>query len=117
MRFKEKINMHEITKIINNLNDDTAAGYDEVTVKSLNAIAANIIEPLTYIYNLSISECTFPDKLKLAIIKPLFKNGDSTNINNYRPISMIINFTKKLEKIIKFRFLEFLEKNNLLSKN
>lgn len=116
MIFKEKINTHEIAKIINNLNDDTAAGFDGVSVKTLKTIATNIIEPLTYIYNLSISESTFTDKLKLAIIKPLYKNGDSTNINNYRPISMISNFAKILEKIINYRLVVFLEKNNLLSK-
>lgn len=56
------MNTHEVTKIINNLNDDTAAGFDGLNVKTLKAIAANIIEPLTYMYNLSISECTFSDK-------------------------------------------------------
>ena len=91
MFFNEKINMNEILKIINNLKDDTAAGYDGVSVKTLKSIAINIIEPLTYIYNLSISECNFPEKLKIAIIKPLFKNGDTTNINNYRPISIIVS--------------------------
>jgi hypothetical protein len=72
MIFKEKINNQEIIKIINNWKDDTAAGFDGVSVKTLKAIATNIIEPITYIYNLSISECIFPDKLKLAIIKPLY---------------------------------------------
>jgi len=50
-------------------------------------------------------------------LKPLFKNGDSTNINNYRPISMISNFAKILEKIIKFRLVEFLEKTLHIKKN
>jgi hypothetical protein len=57
---KEKINNQEIIKIINNLKDDTATGFDGVSVKTLKAIATNIIKPLTYIYNLSISECIFP---------------------------------------------------------
>lgn len=72
----------------------------------------NIIEPLIYIYNLSISKCTFPDKLKIAIIKPLFKHGDATNINNYRPFSMISNFAKILKKIIKLRLVVYLDKIN-----
>jgi hypothetical protein len=69
--FNEKININEIIKIIKNLKDDTATGFDRVSVKLLKSIAINIIEPLTYIYNLSVFECTFPDKLKLAIIKPI----------------------------------------------
>lgn len=82
-------------------------------MKTLNSIAINIIELLTYIYDLSISKCIFPDKLKQVIIKPLFKNGDATNINNYRSISTISNFAKP----IKFNLVDFLKKNKLLSKN
>jgi len=97
MYFNEEINKPEILKILNNLKDDTPAGFDGISVKTIRSIAVNIIEPLIYIYNLSISKCTFPDKLKIAIIKPLFKHGDATNINNYKPIS-ISNFAKILEK-------------------
>lgn len=117
MYFNEEINKPEILKIINNLKDDAAAGFDGISVKTIKSIAVNIIEPLIYIYNLSISKCTFPDKLKIAVIKPLFKHGDATNINNYRPISMISNFAKILEKIIELRLVVYLEKNKLLSKN
>jgi hypothetical protein len=53
----------------------------------------------------------------VAVIKPLFKNGDKTCINNYRPISMLSNFFKIFEKIVKNRLIIFLEKFGLLSKN
>jgi len=86
-------------------------------VKILKSLSGNIIKPLAYIYNLSLKEGTFPDKLKLAVIKPLLKTGDTSSVNNYRPISMINNFAKILEKIIKGRLIMFLENNKLLSKN
>lgn len=47
--FKELINDHEILKIILNLKDDTAAGYDGVSVKILKSISGSIIKPLAYI--------------------------------------------------------------------
>jgi len=52
----------------------------------------------------------------LAIIKPIHKNGDKTCVNNYRPISMLSNFSKILEKIVKNRLLTFLEKYKIFSK-
>lgn len=58
-----------------------------------------------------------PDDLKIAIIKPLFKGGDRKTLKNYRPISMLTNFSKILEKFIKTRLISYLEKNKLLSKN
>jgi hypothetical protein len=42
------MNDHEILKIITNLKDDTAAGYDEVSVKVLKSIFGNIIKLLIY---------------------------------------------------------------------
>lgn len=70
-----------------------------------------------YIYNLSIQNSVFPDNFKLAIIEPLFKGGDGKYMTNYRPISMITNFSKIIEKIIKSRLITYLEQNKLLSKN
>lgn len=75
------------------------------------------MRPLTYICNLSIRNCIFPDKFKTAIVIPIYKNGDKQKVYNYRPISMLCNFSKILEKIIKNRLINYLETNKLLSKN
>jgi len=115
--FLEKIDVSELRIIIKNLKDDTDAGYDKVTVKILKSISELIIIPLVYIFNLSIESSIFPDKFKTAVIKHLFKGGDRKIISNYRPISMLTNFSKIFEKIIKARLISYLEKNNLLSKN
>jgi len=87
--FLKKIKPSIILEIINNFNEDTAAGSDKVTVKILKIISKNIIDPLVYIYNLSIEQSIFPDILKLAVVKPLFKSGDKASMNNYRPITDI----------------------------
>jgi hypothetical protein len=34
----------------------------------------------------------FPDRLKCAIIKPSYKNGDTCDMSNYRPISLPTSF-------------------------
>lgn len=49
-----KISHHEVLDIINRLKDETAAGFDGVIAKILKCIAVNIIQPLTYIFNLCI---------------------------------------------------------------
>ena len=46
--------------------------------------------PLSHIFNLFISSGTFPEKLKTSIISPIFKKNETTDINNYRPISIDI---------------------------
>jgi hypothetical protein len=54
-------------------------------------------------------------QLKIAKVIPIFKSGDSSKMDNYRPISLLSNFSKILEKIVANRLTNFLETNNLLS--
>jgi len=87
-----------------------------ITCKLLKYIIELVADPLVYIFNMSIQQGIFPDNLKLAVIKPIYKAGDKKNVNNYRPISLLTNFAKIFEKIIKQRLISFLEANKLLSK-
>ena len=73
-----------------------------------------ILDPLTYIFNLIICDSTIPDNMKISVITPLLKKGKLDDINNYRPISLLSQFSKILEKIIYNRFLHFIDKHNLL---
>jgi hypothetical protein len=44
----------------------------------------------------------------------LFKNGDKSNISNYRPISLLSSFSKVLGKAMNIQFLNHLYENNIL---
>ena len=52
------------------------------------------------LHKLINDDCVFPDKLKLADITPVFKKGDATDINNYRPISVLPPVSKIFEKLL-----------------
>jgi hypothetical protein len=57
----------------------------------------------------------FPDRLKFATVRPLFKKGDKRDISNYRPISLLPVFSKILERVMHTRLLEHLYAYNILS--
>ena len=59
----------------------------------------------------------FPSKLKLAKVIPLFKKGDKTSIENYRPIPLLPCMSKVLEKIINIQLYDYFQSNNLLYKS
>ena len=56
----------------------------------------------------------FPEKLKSSRVVPIFKAGDPTSCDNYRPISLVSAISKILEKTVASKLTEHLETNNLL---
>ena len=50
-----------------------------------------------------LSTRIFPDRLKYAVVKPIFRNGDKFDVSNYSPISLLPAFSKVLEKVIYVR--------------
>ena len=91
-------------------------GYDEVSTRILKISAPYILSPLTYIFNKALTTGIFPDRLKFSEVKPLFKKGASTELSNYRPISLLTSFSKIIEKIIYVRLYRYLDVNNILVK-
>jgi potassium voltage-gated channel Eag-related subfamily H protein 8 len=69
--------------------------------------------PLTHIFNASLSSGTFPDRLKLAKVIPLHKKGEHHDIKNYRLIFILSAFSKILEKLMYNRLMPFLIQNNI----
>ena len=111
------VNKATIIKHINNLKNTNTTGEDKITVKTLKSCHLSLLKPLKHIINTIFNTGIVPDCFKTTIIIPIFKNGDSTNMSNYRPIALISNVAKIFEKILKEQLESFLEKQKILSKN
>jgi hypothetical protein len=74
-----------------------------------------IKKPLADICNASFASGIFPDRLKIAIVKPLHKKGNTGEVQNYRPISLLSVFSKTVEKLVYNRLMSFITKNNILN--
>ena len=70
---------------------------------------------LCYLKNYSMMSGTIPNEWKLARVIPIFKYGDRTDPNNYRPISILLILSKILERAVHSQLLDHLEKYNLLT--
>jgi hypothetical protein len=82
----------EIAKIIKSLQTKDSSGYDEISNRIIKLSAPFIISPLTRICSVILDTGVFPDRLKFAIVKPCFKKGNTQEISNYRPISLLTSF-------------------------
>ena len=106
-----------VKKTINNLQAKSSSGCDGISSKLLKVIEPVIIKPLTLLINQVLDYGIFPDKLKIAKVVPIYKKGDPSLFENYRPISLLPVISKVLEKIIALQLSSYFEKNKLLFDN
>jgi hypothetical protein len=89
-----------VKRIIKSLKSKNSSGYKNIPVKIFKISVSFILSPLTYICNITPSTGKFPDRLKYAIVRPIYKEDGKTIISNYRPISRLTSFSKIFEKLI-----------------
>lgn len=106
----------DVIHIIDTLKHTNSTGHDNISNNLLKHCKHFIAKPLSTIINCSISEGRFPDKLKIAKIKPLLKKGKETAMENYRPISLLTSFSKIIEKFVATKLTKFFETCNLFNK-
>ena len=106
----------EISKIIDNLNPKKSSGYDDLPVKFVQLCKNIISSPLKLVFNQAIATGEYPDKLKIAKVLPIFKNGATNILANYRPISVLSVINKIFEKLLYKRLYKFLNKHKVLYK-
>ena len=104
----------EVMTILLLLDDNKSIGISSIPTKLLKIAAPIIVPYLVSIINLSFIKGTFPKLMKLAKILPIFKSGSRSDVNNYRPISLLSVFSKILEKLMHNRLYSFLEQNNVI---
>lgn len=107
----------EIIDIINECKNKTSTDYNEIDTKVIKKGIHGISKPLTHIFNLSLQSSQFANNMKIAKVIPLYKTGDKHLFTNYRPVSLLPQFSKILEKAFNNRLDNFIEKHNLLTDN
>ena len=104
----------EVLKIISKLNkgSDVLSGLPLIAFKLGAPMLAPIISNL---FNMCIQLGRYPDLLKLARVVPVFKTGNKSLLDNYRPISILSTLNKIFEKLIYKRMYSFIENNAILT--
>ena len=103
-----------IEKQLKSLKRSKAAGPDELPPGMIKDCRNEILNPLTYLVNLSLRSGRVPSLWKVARVTPIHKSGDLTKPENYRPISILPIFSKILERAIHTQLSSYLENNYLL---
>ena len=88
--------------------------YDNIPMNVIKKSLPLISIPLVHVVNVSLTRGVFPDKLKVAKVIPVFKGGDPDLFANYRPTSLLPNFSKFFERVMYNRPVEFAERLEIL---
>ena len=112
---KEILSVNELKEAFFLLKTNESPGYDDINFNVVKKCFGEINEPLKYLFNLSLQNGIFSEKMKIAKVIPLFKNGDPENITNYRTISVLLSFSKVLERIMCNQLYKYLCQEKLLS--
>jgi len=75
-------------------------GPDGIPPIALSNCASVLCKPLHHLFCLTLKYGYLPSEWKLHKIISVFKSRDCTQVKNYRPISLLSNVSKVLERII-----------------
>ena len=100
----------EVSNIISSLNQSKSDGPNSIPIKILKLLNKEISDQLAILFNQSFSSGIFPSILKTSKIIPIYKKGSKLECSNYRPISLLSNIDKILERLMYNRLYNFLER-------
>ena len=66
-------------------------------------------------FNKSLEKREFPTHWKVARVTPIFKDGDKSAKNKYRPISVLPGVSKLFENFVYNQLYQYLNENSLLA--
>lgn len=105
----------EVHKALKILDPKKPPGPDFLDPYFLKLAADFVAGPLAYLFNLTLENNEIPKIWKSAFVLPVLKGGDSSTLNNYRPISNLSVLAKVLENLVSNSLKEFLYNNAILS--
>ena len=77
----------------------TSTDCNDVSMKLVKNCIDGILKPLAAICNKSFNTGVFPDGIKIAEVIPIFKPRNKNSFGNYRPMSLLPQFSKIYEII------------------
>ena len=109
----EHVTELEVIKTVKAISTNSR-GIDDINGYVLKLLINRISGVLTHIINISFEHNVFPDRWKLAIIKPIPKMLCPLQPSDFRPISLLPTLSKIIEKLANRQIVKYVTKHCLL---
>ena len=103
-----------IQKLLKDLKPHKSSGHDIIPARLLKTAADELVPGLAHLFQISIDNGKIPLDWKTALVTPVFKKGNRSDTENYRPISLTLIACKILEHVIHSCIINHFEHNQIL---
>ena len=104
----------EIENVISSSDSNKSVRPNSIPTKVLKLLKNDISSQPSEIFNISFSSGIFPSILKTAKVIPVHNKDSKLDFLNYRPISLLSNIEKNLERLMYNRIYKFFSDNNVI---
>lgn len=113
--FWKEIMPDDVLGVVRKLSNSKSMDFYWLSNYVLKKTIESIKVPLAFILNRCLEFGYFPDLLKVSKVVPVFKKGDKSLPQNYRPISIVPVFSKVLESLMHLQLSSYFNHHNLIS--
>ena len=107
----------KVAAAIKKLKPNQSSGPDGLVPLLFKNLSQSLAGPLSLLFSAFMSVGRIPGEWKKAIITPVYKNGDSSDVSNYRPIALTNVICKIMERVICADLLAYLRHYGVINKH
>ena len=94
----DEVTSNEVSSVVLSFLN-ASPGIDKIPMSLFSDNIVALADIIAFVCNKSFEQGVFPERLAIAIIICLFKKGNMNVVGNYRAISLLVAFSKILEKL------------------
>jgi len=102
---------NEVMHALKQMKDGKAPGKDEIPIELIKEAGYETCVEIAKLFTKCLKKREVPEDWNSAIIILLHKKGDKSDLNNYRPISLISHMSKLFTRVIKCRIEKQLDEH------
>ena len=107
----------DLCRVVGRMRNTTSCGTDGLCIRFINICLPSLCHVITHIVNSSLMSHHVPDSWKLTLVHPIQKSPKSTEVSNYRPISILPTIAKITERVVYEQLSHYFTSHHLLSSN